>query len=216
MRLAAARGDGLGHPVFVEETGVEQPIGRSNGTAVAVDEYGAERPVVDVYGDFRTKFGAFVKIRNVLVRQRIRAHVVSGIEFQMAVFIIGPLTGWIIGTTVVAGALLVAFELLLIYKLWTATRSYVRHLAAAGVSSEAEAETKVQAAGFGPGDLRGQPAAAILPVAAVSPRVERGRHPAALRQRSTPWRFCRAELLELRGASRRRSWSRAAITNFGR
>jgi hypothetical protein len=48
--------------------------------------------------------------------------VISGIEFQMAVFIVGPLTGWIAGTALAAGALLAAFETLLIYKLWIATR----------------------------------------------------------------------------------------------
>jgi hypothetical protein len=101
---------------------------------------GVERPVVDVYGDFRNRFGAFVKVRNLLVRQRIRAHVISGIEFQMAVFIIGPLTLWIIGTTLAAAGLLVAFELLLIYKLWTATRSYTRHLAKAVADTEAPAD----------------------------------------------------------------------------
>jgi hypothetical protein len=40
----------------------------------------------------------------------------------MAVFIVGPLTGWIAGTALVAGGLLAAFEALLIYKLWIATR----------------------------------------------------------------------------------------------
>jgi hypothetical protein len=83
----------------------------------------ADRPVVDVHGDFRRRFKLFARVRDVLVRQRIRAHVVSGIEFQMAVFIVGPLTGWIIGSAVVAGALLIAFEVLLVVKLWMATRS---------------------------------------------------------------------------------------------
>ena len=87
------------------------------------DKYGVERPVVDVYGDFRGRFGAFVRVRNALVGRRIRAHVFSGIEFQMFVFIVGPVTGWIVGTTLISAALLIAFELLLIFKLWTATRA---------------------------------------------------------------------------------------------
>jgi phosphatidylglycerophosphate synthase len=126
-RLAVARG--AAPAVFVEETGMLHPTGKTApAMTTATDKMGVERPVVDVYGDFRNRFGAFVKIRNRLVQQRIRAHVISGIEFQMAVFIIGPLTHWIIGTTLVAAALLIAFELLLILKLWTATRSYARHL----------------------------------------------------------------------------------------
>lgn len=120
-KLAEAQGDSAARPVFVEETTLVQPV----GVAEADDISDADRPVVDVYGDFRARFSVFVRFRNILVRQRIRAHVFSGIEFQMVVFIIGPLTGFLIGSTVVAGVLLVAFELLLIFKLWTATRSYL-------------------------------------------------------------------------------------------
>ncbi len=147
MRLAAARGEAAAPPVFVEETEALHPTGKTapeTGTTT-VDKDGLERPVVDVYGDFRRRYGAFVKVRNVLVGRRIRAHVFSGIEFQMFVFIVGPLAGWIIGTTTAAAALLAAFELLLIVKLWTATRSYVQHLAQAGVHSEAGAEAAVAA-----------------------------------------------------------------------
>ncbi|HEY7272897.1 MAG TPA: CDP-alcohol phosphatidyltransferase family protein [Actinoplanes sp.] len=93
-------------PVFLEETGHADP----------------ERPVVDVYRGFRSRFRRFVSVRDALVRRRIRPHLISGIEFQMAVFIVGPLTGWIAGTALVAAALLAAFEALLIYKLWIATR----------------------------------------------------------------------------------------------
>ena len=49
----------------------------------------------------------------------------------MTVFIIGPLTGQVIAMSVVAGTLLVAFELLLIVKLWRATRSFPVALAKA-------------------------------------------------------------------------------------
>ena len=99
-----------------------------------------------MYGDFRTKFGTFVRVRNVLVRQRIRAHLFSGIEFQMFVFIVGPVTNQIIGTTLISAALLAAFELLLIYKLWTATRSYARKIAsAAKIPSPAGSRDEVPA-----------------------------------------------------------------------
>jgi phosphatidylglycerophosphate synthase len=174
-RLAAARGVGSAPPVFVEEALNQQPVGRSAGITTTVDSMGRERPVVDVYGDFRNRFGAFVRIRNLLVRQRIRAHVFSGIEFQMAVFIVGPLTHLVVGTTIAASALLVAFELMLIYKLWTATRSYVKHLAAAGVTSEAQADAVVEAAGLQPSavvddpdDLIADEPPAAAPVAPAS------------------------------------------------
>src|SRR4029453_16471461 len=90
-RLAAARGEAPA--VFVEEIGILHPTGKpAPDLTTATDKLGVERPVVDVYGDFRNRFGAYVKVRNLLVQQRIRAHVISGIEFQMAVFIIGPPT----------------------------------------------------------------------------------------------------------------------------
>ena len=127
--LAAARRDSNTAPImFVEDTGVELPVG-ADGPATMVDSHGVENEVVDVYGDFRNRFGLFVRVRNLLVRQRIRAHLVSGIEFMMFVFIVGPLVNWIIGATLIAAALLTGFELLLIYKLWIATKSYSRKLA---------------------------------------------------------------------------------------
>jgi hypothetical protein len=121
LEISLSRGED-GTVEFIEETVAPHPAGAA----------AADGPTVDVYGDFRARFGLFVRLRNALVRQRVRAHLVSGIEFEMAVFIIGPLTGLVIGTPIVAGALLVVFELLLIYKVLTATRSYARHLQAAG------------------------------------------------------------------------------------
>ncbi|GGQ63400.1 CDP-alcohol phosphatidyltransferase family protein [Couchioplanes azureus] len=149
-RLEAAQGENAARPMFVEEAGVEHPVGAVSAVSTATDGRGAERPVVDVYGDFRAKFSAFVRLRNMLVRQRIRAHLFSGIEFQMFVFIVGPLAGQIIPVTIVSAVLLTAFELLLIYKLWTATRSYTRQLAKLGVISEAQAEAVAAAAGVEP------------------------------------------------------------------
>ena len=142
MRLAAARGQVAAPPLFVEETEALHPTGRTAPDVVTttVDRNGVQRPVVDVYGDFRRRFGGFVRARNVLVGRRIRAHVFSGIEFQMFVFIVGPLAHLVLATTAVSAALLIGFELLLIVKLWTATRSYTRHLAPAGVADEAGAE----------------------------------------------------------------------------
>ncbi|MET8150138.1 CDP-alcohol phosphatidyltransferase family protein [Actinoplanes sp. NPDC049668] len=148
-RLEAARGDNSGRPMFVEETGLEHPVGPGAGVATATDGTGEVRPVVDVFDDFRTRFSGFVKIRNILIRQRIRAHVFSGIEFQMFIFILGPLTNQIAFFTILSAVLLAGFELLLIYKLWTATRSYARQLAKIG-TSEAEAAAVAVATGAEP------------------------------------------------------------------
>src|SRR5690606_40541529 len=52
---------------------------------------------------FDSRFPWYRRIRRYLLRRRVRTHLVSGIEFQMAVFIIGPLTGAIIPAVAVAG-----------------------------------------------------------------------------------------------------------------
>jgi hypothetical protein len=67
--------------------------------------------------------GLFGRVRGALRRSRIRPHLVGGIEFQMAVLIVAPLTGWIIPVTVVAGALMIVFELAVIYLVYRAARS---------------------------------------------------------------------------------------------
>jgi phosphatidylglycerophosphate synthase len=71
------------------------------------------------------------RIGDALRDHRIRTHLFSGIEFEMTVFIIAPLTGWIIGVTVVAGALLLVFEAWLIYKLYRHTQAFPAQLEAA-------------------------------------------------------------------------------------
>jgi hypothetical protein len=46
------------------------------------------------------------------------------------VFIIGPLTGWLIGTTIVAGVLLLFMEAALVGRLWIASRRFTVQMAA--------------------------------------------------------------------------------------
>lgn len=82
--------------------------------------------------------GPRARLRHMLLSRRIRTHLVSGIEFEMTVFIIGPLTGWVIQTSVVAGALLLGFELWLIFRLWQATRAFPVALAKAHASAAME------------------------------------------------------------------------------
>ncbi|GIF26223.1 phosphatidylglycerophosphate synthase [Actinoplanes tereljensis] len=129
--LTAARGPDAVPVSFVEDESDEHP---ESADAVSEADH-----VVDVNSDFRNRFGFFVRFRNVLIRQRIRAHVFSGIEFMMFVFIVGPLVNWIIGVTLISSALMIGFELLLIYKLYTATRTYERKMAAATIPAQAPA-----------------------------------------------------------------------------
>ncbi|HEY0543268.1 MAG TPA: CDP-alcohol phosphatidyltransferase family protein [Actinoallomurus sp.] len=94
-------------------------------------------PVVDLHQGFRARFSWYLRIRDWLARRRVRAHLVSGIEFQMAVFIIGPVCNAIIPVTITAGLLMLVFEIAIIYKLWLSTRDFARALAEAEVDSVA-------------------------------------------------------------------------------
>ncbi|GGS81485.1 hypothetical protein GCM10010156_45240 [Planobispora rosea] len=60
-----------------------------------------------------------------LARHRVRAHLMSGIEFHAAVFVVAPLLGaWaLVPVATGAGALLLLNEIFLIYLLWLSTRT---------------------------------------------------------------------------------------------
>ncbi|GAA1173831.1 phosphatidylglycerophosphate synthase [Kitasatospora gansuensis] len=105
---------------------------------------------VDVHQGFRHRFPWYAEYRTRLVDLRIRPHLVGGIEFQMAVFIVGPVLGQIVGVTLVTGAALVAFELALIYKLLLSTRDFdltVGRLVPAGAVLPAPAGAPVTESG---------------------------------------------------------------------
>ncbi|GAA2639302.1 CDP-alcohol phosphatidyltransferase family protein [Paractinoplanes durhamensis] len=68
------------------------------------------------------------RLKTALAARRIRVHLFSGIEFEMTVFVIGPLIGLVGGAALIGGAalaaaaLLVIFELRLVHHLWLVTR----------------------------------------------------------------------------------------------
>ncbi|MFD4629227.1 CDP-alcohol phosphatidyltransferase family protein [Streptomyces sp. NPDC058284] len=118
---------------------IEQDLQRAAGEAPyaqpaeegAADGEAAPAPapkpqVIDLHQEFRRKFPAYLRVRSFLLRHRIRAHLVSGIEFQMGVFMIGPLFDVVMPATIVSGALLLVFELAIIYKLLLSTRDFTR------------------------------------------------------------------------------------------
>jgi hypothetical protein len=97
--------------------------------AVVVDEIESDEAAAeDVDADDR-QLSTYIRVRNWLLRRRIRTHLFSGIEFEMTVFIIGPLIGQVFWTSVVAGVLLLAFELALVLRLWQLTRVFKVELA---------------------------------------------------------------------------------------
>ncbi|QEV20967.1 CDP-alcohol phosphatidyltransferase family protein [Streptomyces alboniger] len=114
--LQRAAGEAAYDPETAEGTGAD-------GEAAPA----APRPqVIDLHQEFRRKFPAYLRARSFLLRHRIRAHLVSGIEFQMGVFMIGPLFDVVVPATIVSGALLLVFELAIIYKLLLSTRDFTR------------------------------------------------------------------------------------------
>lgn len=113
---------------------------KAAGLAPAVDpdnpDEAAKRPgnrsMLALAGDSTGGLGLFRRLRDVLRRSRIRPHLVGGIEFQMAVFIIAPVVGAILPITVITGALMIIFELAVIYMLYRATKTVTRQINAIG------------------------------------------------------------------------------------
>lgn len=119
--LEAARGN------LVQRVGE----GVANSADEADDALGAAQSVpkaqvIDLHQEFRRRFSWYLRFRSYLLSKRIRTHLVSGVEFQMGVFIIGPLFDVVIPATIVSGALLLVFELAIIYKLLLSTRDFTR------------------------------------------------------------------------------------------
>lgn len=83
-------------------------------------------------------FRFFRRLNRSLARRRVRSHLVSGIEFHAAVFVIAPIAGaWaLIPLAVSSGVLLLLNEVFLVYRMWLFTR---RH----GVGSSQESREHV-------------------------------------------------------------------------
>ncbi|WP_433172170.1 CDP-alcohol phosphatidyltransferase family protein [Actinoallomurus sp. CA-150999] len=110
-------------PVFAEDLLREDPD-------LDPDEIKARTAeVIDLQQEFRSRFAWYIRVRDWLRDHRVRTHLISGIEFQMAVFIIGPLVNQIVPVTIGAAALLLVFEFAIMYKLWLSSRDFTRALA---------------------------------------------------------------------------------------
>ncbi|MCX4393000.1 CDP-alcohol phosphatidyltransferase family protein [Streptomyces sp. NBC_01767] len=110
---------------FMEDLLRENP----EAEAEVLKEQAGAGHVVDLHAQFRHRFPWYLRVRQALLRSRIRPHLVSGIEFQMFVFIVGPLIGRILLTTVVSAILLGIFELVIMYKFWLSTRDFTQVMA---------------------------------------------------------------------------------------
>ncbi|MFB8029304.1 CDP-alcohol phosphatidyltransferase family protein [Streptomyces sp. NPDC056465] len=131
---AAAAEASAGRPVaeaepqqiqFMEDLLRENP----EAEAETLKEQASAAHVVDLHAQFRHRFPWYQRVRHAMLGSRIRPHLISGIEFQMFIFIIGPLIGQILMTTLVSAALLGAFELIIMYKFWLSTRDFTNVMA---------------------------------------------------------------------------------------
>jgi hypothetical protein len=79
--------------------------------------------------DVRSRLRPLLAVRDLLARHRMRGQLISAIELQMAVFLLGPALDLVMPVTVVAGALLLAFEVAMIVQFWLSARAFSRQLA---------------------------------------------------------------------------------------
>lgn len=107
---------------------------------VGPEPFFAERPEGEQRGRAQRRIFArfFRRLNRFLARHRVRSHLVSGIEFHAAVFVVAPIAGaWaLIPLAASSGALLLANEVFLVYRMWLFTR---RH----GVGSPQESREHV-------------------------------------------------------------------------
>ncbi|MER6981714.1 CDP-alcohol phosphatidyltransferase family protein [Streptomyces carpinensis] len=108
--------------VFMEDLLRDNP----GASAEVLRSEAGEANVIDLHEQFRGQFPWYIRVRRAMLHTRIRPHLISGIEFQMFIFIIGPLIGRILWTTAVSAALLLLFELIIMYKFWLSTRDFTR------------------------------------------------------------------------------------------
>lgn len=141
----AARHDRSGH-VEGAAAGAAGHVETDEAAEEAADAEGQDKPrrqVIDLHQEFRHRFPAYLRFRSFMLRHRIRTHLVSGIEFQMGVFIVGPLIDQVLPATIVSGVLLLVFELAIVYKLLLSTRDFTRTM---------DTFAREQAAAGGPGE----------------------------------------------------------------
>ncbi|MEU8526158.1 MULTISPECIES: CDP-alcohol phosphatidyltransferase family protein [Streptomyces] len=111
--------------VFMEDLLRENPLMEADHLKAAASQPGSSE-VIDLHQQFRKRFPWYARVRHALLRSRIRPHLISGIEFQMFIFIVGPLIGRVLMTTAVSAILLGAFELVIMFKFWLSTRDFTR------------------------------------------------------------------------------------------
>jgi hypothetical protein len=83
---------------------------------------------LDLHREFRQRFGWWARVRDLLMRHRVRPHLFSGIEYQMFVFVVGPALDAVVPLVLFSAAMLLVFEVAIIYKLLLSSRDFEREL----------------------------------------------------------------------------------------
>lgn len=104
------------------------------------------QPTMDVHRSFFARFGWWPRMRDAVMRHRIRPHLFSGIEYQMFIFVVGPLFNAVVPFVLVSAALLLLFEVALVYKLLLSSRDFDRLMRRASPSAAAAAAEVTAAA----------------------------------------------------------------------
>lgn len=117
----------------VDEPSADKVLG-ADPDADMEEQVLGDNPNAALQESFNKKFSWYARIRNVLKAGRIRPHLISGIEFQMGVFIVAPLVaavipGAIIPVVVLSALGMLAFEFVIIYKFWLSSKDFNRQLA---------------------------------------------------------------------------------------
>ncbi len=120
--------------VFLEDVLRDNPDATPDEVRAGTHAATGGARVIDVHQGFSARFGWYERVRHTLLRSRVRPHLVSGIEFEMFICVVAPLTALvalvtalpslIITVTVLSCAALATFELLIVYKLWLSTRDF--------------------------------------------------------------------------------------------
>jgi hypothetical protein len=107
---------------------------RQAGDAPPPDGAGPDSPGTGVPGETVRLPSPAAKLRAALHRRRIRMNLVSGVEFEMALFVVAPLlvaafgVGALVAVVAVAGGLLIGFESALVARFWLAARAFDRRM----------------------------------------------------------------------------------------
>jgi hypothetical protein len=82
----------------------------------------------DLQQSFFSRFGWWAGFRDAIIRHRMRPHLWSGIEYQMFIFIVGPIVDAVVPFTLGSAALLLLFEAGILYKLFLSSKDFDREM----------------------------------------------------------------------------------------